>query len=62
VGMRSFSNLFEDGNRSRRKPFIVEIHSCDNMFQGGNPFYSLKCLKKETIHAKIFIHHGNPFM
>jgi hypothetical protein len=61
VGMRSFSNLFVDGNRSRRKPFIVEIRSCNRNVQGGNLFivenmFFKKCLKKETVHAcNLFI-------
>jgi hypothetical protein len=45
VGMLSFSNLFGDGNRSRRKPlkagicFIVGIRSCSrNVFKVENPF------------------------
>jgi hypothetical protein len=37
-GNGSFSNLFKDGNHSRRKPFILENRSCNRYVQGGNPF------------------------
>jgi hypothetical protein len=48
VGMHSFSNLFGDGNRSRRKLFIVEIRSCNRYVHGGNPFYSLKMFNERN--------------